>query len=43
MAKYFRESGLGVTKEQLLKKGFVNVCEYQGGIQDYRKHIPQDK
>jgi len=29
--------------EELMKKGFVNVCEYQGGIQDYRKHIPQDK
>ena len=29
MAKYFRESGLGVTKEQLLKKGIIdNIDDY---------------
>jgi rhodanese-related sulfurtransferase len=28
--------------EQLMKKGFVNIHEYKGGIQDYRKNIPRD-
>lgn len=27
---------------QIMKKGFVNVQEYLGGIFDYRKHIPHD-
>ena len=28
--------------EEIMKKGFVNVEEYSGGIMDYRKHIPHD-
>ena len=28
--------------EEIMKKGFVNVQVYSGGIVDYRKHIPHD-
>lgn len=29
--------------EELMKKGFVNINEYSGGMEYYRKHIPFDK
>ena len=29
--------------ESLMKKGFVNIDEYEGGIQDFRQNIPVDK
>jgi rhodanese-related sulfurtransferase len=28
--------------KELMKKGFVNLYEYSGGIQEYRKYIPHD-
>jgi rhodanese-related sulfurtransferase len=28
--------------EELMKKGFVNVCEYSGGMQEYRKTYKHD-
>jgi rhodanese-related sulfurtransferase len=28
--------------KELMKKGFVNVNEYSGGIQEYRKMVPKD-
>ena len=29
--------------EELMKKGFVNVNEYDGGMKEYRKKFPQEK
>ena len=33
---------VGQCIKELMKKGFVNLNEYDGGMKDYRNKFPQD-